>query len=46
MMNTYSKFLVPLFVLAAFLLPACGSTASPVLPEPGQVTVFFVYTDG
>jgi hypothetical protein len=46
MMNTYSKFLIPLFVLAAFLLPACSSTAAPVLPEPDRATVFFIYTDG
>lgn len=37
--------IVPLILLLAVFLPACGGSAPP-LPVDGQATVVFIFTNG
>jgi hypothetical protein len=38
--------LATLFGLLALLLAGCGGESPPTLPEAGQPTLVFIYTDG
>lgn len=33
-------------VVSGLLLAACGGASTPTLPEAGQPTLVFIYTDG